>query len=495
MQPALQQQQYQSIRNYHTTSKREIVPLILATVVVGGGYYSYRALQRMDTEWEDYQWALQQYERQQLKNTTEESPQQKAVAIDLGTVFTKLATRTATLDKPGVEVAVSREGDRAFFNGIGYDHDNGGGGDTVVTCRGRSALERFYFSKEQQQQQPPVTLPSFAILLGCAGDHGQMVEAQKVVSDVLKPALTEVLDRLDMVPAATERPVRKIIAVPSTFVGTLSLYQTAFEGVLSSHHGTTSSQASFVPEPVAAVWGAQFLDILPYERKKDASTLVIDVGGWTTQVAMVRNDKVVHSTTLSWGGESVVEQVVELLLQQRPASSPTPISDARALALVQVQARHAVAELASPSKARVHVHVPYLFANPQQHHLDAHVAVQDHVRQHVVEDLVHEELSPHLPRPTDLTSLWTSVLTQLLEQSATLPTGLDHVLLVGGGAKMPLVQSSVVAALQLLMGAQATAIFPVVDPTLRSELTVLGAATLLPSFDYSVSDGLVRRNE
>ena len=167
MQPALQQQQYQSIRNYHTTSKREIVPLILATVVVGGGYYSYRALQRMDTEWEDYQWALQQYERQQLKNTTEESPQQKAVAIDLGTVYTKLATRTATLDKPGVEVAVSREGDRAFFNGIGYDHDNGGGsGDTVVTCRGRSALERFYFSKEQQQHQPPVTLPSFAILLG-----------------------------------------------------------------------------------------------------------------------------------------------------------------------------------------------------------------------------------------------------------------------------------------------------------------------------------------
>ena len=31
------------------------------------------------------------------------------------------------------------------------------------------------------------------------------------------------------------------------------------------------------------------------------------------------------------------------------------------------------------------------------------------------------------------------------------------------------------------------------DSSLSSELTVVGAATLPPSFDYSLSDGLVRR--
>ena len=84
-------------------------------------------------------------------------------------------------------------------------------------------------------------------------------------------------------------------------------------------------------------------------------------------------------------------------------------------------------------------------------------------------------------------------MTQVLEQSATLPTALDHVLLVGGGSKMPLVQSTVGQALQQLLGTVSTKLFPTVDPTLRSELTVLGAGTLLPSCDYSFDDGLVVR--
>ena len=121
-------------------------------------------------------------------------------------------------------------------------------------------------------------------------------------------------------------------------------------------------------------------------------------------------------------------------------------------------------------------------------------AVQDYVRDTLVEQMIAtDDLSPHMPPPVDLTSLWTSVLTQVLEQSATLPAAIDSVLLVGGGAKSRIAQETVGTALQMLMGSDATNKLKRPDPSVLSELTVLGAATLLPSFGYSVHDGLVRR--
>ena len=51
------------MRLFHATSRREIVPLVAAAVLIGVvGRYSYRALQRMDEEHEDYLDALEAYE-------------------------------------------------------------------------------------------------------------------------------------------------------------------------------------------------------------------------------------------------------------------------------------------------------------------------------------------------------------------------------------------------------------------------------------------------
>ena len=482
------------IRRYHGTERREILPLILATAVLGGGYYGYRAVQRMDAEWEDYRWALRQYEKQQLKNNNEESPaapQQKTVAIDLGTAFCKLAAT-----HPALEVAVSREGDRAFFNGVVYD-DAGGG--VAAVSRGRAALERFYFRAADREVD--VTLP-FTVLAAEAASASPAVPAKRVVSDALAPALSEVLDRLDMAPTAgtTEetdddhgkgdsgQAIRKVVTTPSAFLGNLEVYQNAFE----SFGGADA--CSFVPEPVAACWGAQFQNVLP-DDQKDASSLVIDIGGWTTQAAVVRNDVVVHAATVPWGGEAVVERLVDML----KSTTEEPLQDARSLALLQMQARHAVSELST--KTRVAVHVPYIFADLSNHHLDTSVAravldqaLNDYVRNELVEHVLPDDLSPHLPPPIDLASLWTSVLTQVLEQSATLPASIDNVLLVGGGAKSPLAQRTVGTALQMLMGGDASNKLKRPEPSALSELTVLGAATLLPSFEYSFHDGLVRRS-
>jgi molecular chaperone DnaK (HSP70) len=267
-----------------------------------------------------------------------------------------------------------------------------------------------------------------------------------------------------------------------------SVYEQAFAKVVDS---TNHNNCSFVPDPVAAVWGAQFQNVLPVDLPKDATVLVIDVGGWTTQVAVVRHSSVLGSCTLPWGGECVVETAVDLLTK----ATSEPLHDARSLALLQVQARHAVQELSR--QPRVHVHVPYLFADPKQHHLDtelARVVLEQAVQEDAVQGHHHggDCLSPHLPPPVDLASLWTSVVTQTLEQSAALPASVDHVLLVGGGSKVPLVQASVRAALQVL---DADSKLRQPDPAVLSELTVLGAASLLPSFEYNAHEGLVRRSD
>jgi len=494
----------QQRRHYHSTERREILPLVLATVVLGGGYYSYRAIQRMNTEWEDYQWALKRYEKEQLKNSNinNHDELQSVLAIDLGTAFGKLATRS-THPPSGVEVVVSREGDRSFFNGVVYDHSSNT--HAVVQSRGRTALERFYF--QAADRDVDVTLPFTVLTAEASGLSSSQVTAKQVVSDVLTPALTEVMDRMDMVPPVTtadddddskKELIRKVITVPSAFLhntNSMSVYETAFEALT----GGNSDSTSFVPEPVAACWGAQFQNILPdndHKPNEDGSYLVIDIGGWTTQVAVVRRDVLVHAATVPWGGEIMVEQLVDVL---KATVANEPMQDARSLALLQMQARNAASELAV--KTRVAVHVPYIFDTPGHHHLDTSVArsvfdqaVQDYVRDSLVEQMVAtDDLSPHMPPPVDLTSLWTSVLTQVLEQSATLPAAIDSVLLVGGGAKSRIAQETVGTALQMLMGSDATNKLKRPDPSVLSELTVLGAATLLPSFGYSVHDGLVRR--
>jgi molecular chaperone DnaK (HSP70) len=312
------------------------------------------------------------------------------------------------------------------------------------------------------------------------------------------------------------------VTVPSSFIhdnAILPVYESAFVDCCDRiPPNDYAVLVSFVPEPVATVWGAAHHNLIATSSlsKDDAAAVaygVVDVGGYTTQVAVVQNDRVRYAATVPWGGEHIVEQCVHVLKQQA-ASGEVPsfiqhqLNDSRSLVLLQYHARHAVMELST--QTRVAVHVPYIFANPSRHHLDTHVArsvlnqaVEDRVR-----DLVQERssgnditetgwtdhvLSPHLPTPTNLTSLWTSVFTHVLEQSQQLPTNIAAVLVVGGGAKSVLVQQTIQNAWTMLTGGAPTShnIFKM-DAPVQSELTVVGAATLPPSFDYSLSDGLIR---
>jgi hypothetical protein len=63
---------------------------------------------------------------------------------------------------------------------------------------------------------------------------------------------------------------------------------------------------------------------------------------------------------------------------------------------------------------------------------------------------------------------------------------------VGGGAKPPAVAQSLRSALFGIMGGDVTSKVVIPDVALQGELTVIGASTMLPSFEYSLEHGLQR---
>lgn len=453
-------------RSYHATPRREILPVLGAVTVFVIGRYSWRALKRMDAEWEDYQWELQQYEKSKARDA--ETPLSKTVAIDFGSVYSKLA-----VSYPKPELVVTREGDRYIFNGILYDEDAGTGNEAIL--RGRFAMEKFHFPSNASQCS--VLLPWVTL------DTDQ---AQTIVNNVLGPSLDEVLVRLgfgDDNTAPDSTPLRSVVTVPANYLYSDS-YRNAFADLAPV----------FVPDPVAAIWGAQHASLLPSEQdKKGRTTVVVDIGGLITQLSLVQKDVVIASVAFPWGGERWVQLIIDLLQKE----GQSDLSDGRSLTALQVHARNALAELSS--RTRVHVHVPYLFPDPTKHHLDTEVARQV-VEQAIMEDVrdvlvaaAHEKsaLSSSLPNPTNLASFWTSALTQLLELSAKTPMDVDHFLLVGGASRFPIVQSSFDVALYNILG-PTTGKFILPEKSLIQELTVTGASTMLPSYGYSVDDGLFR---
>jgi Hsp70 protein len=512
----------QQRRHYHATPRNEILPLLAVGAVVTISYYSYRSWQRMQAEYEDYQYEKHQYERWLALNSDDSSTDPKIIslAIDLGTSFTKIASTTKGGTKPtnnsgadennkkSVEVMITREGDRSFFNGIIYD------GENCIT--GRSALERYSFAGGSGEHAP-VRLPFLSLTSG---------DSQQLITDVLRDPVREVWERLQQTTSPSQeedeeqgsammkRQKRIIVTVPTFFLQHPKVFQTAFAKVsmIDNDDSNRSAATVFVPEPVAAVWGAQMMhdaSRLPELAKTD-SVLVVDVGGWTTQISVVQNHRVTGSTTLAWGGEVAVEHCAKLLQKLAPADQP--MTDARAQAMLQWHARMAVHEMSK--QTRVDVHIPYVFADPQRHHLDAQLArsvLEEVLDDHVSTCVDVASLSPSLPKPTDLKSWFTSAVTRVLEDVRVMPTNLKACLLVGGASRIPLVQRSLESTLHMLLGPVFLDTIAVVPPfhhrstaSSRStahhqhpaeEWTVLGAATLAPSFGYSIPDGLVMNDK
>jgi len=146
----------QPSRTFHATPKKEILPLIAIGAGVVG-MYSFRALKRMDHEWEEYQEELAEYNLEHgASGTGSPSSQGNSLeknifsggkmAIDLGTLNIRVAHRSSSSDNEKPNVIVNREGSRSTPNHILFDTDG-----TFVT--GTLASGKFY---ERSNSNTPV---------------------------------------------------------------------------------------------------------------------------------------------------------------------------------------------------------------------------------------------------------------------------------------------------------------------------------------------------
>jgi molecular chaperone DnaK (HSP70) len=477
-------------RLYHSTPRREIVPLVALGTVIFMGRYSWKALNRMDTEWEDYLWELKQYERARVNAAADATV---TIGVDLGTFYLKLSR----MNKNKPELIETSQGDRYRFNGI-LPQDN----DEVVM--GTPALDKFYYEPIDTtiQDDTTNTKSNSKVVLPYKELQGESHnDAIALVQKVFVPAVAEAMERIvsdagDSNKDDEKKNLRTVLALPPIF------YNKHGDKLFRNNYHDDSHHTITVPEPVAAIWGAQALNLIPTPKSKEentsSSTLVMDIGGLASTISLVREDKVVWAVTLDGiGGESLVQQLVERILVE--TEDETMGKDVMSLTLIESNARSSVLELVNKTQSKVHIPFLYMGRKPKNPHLDTTIsrtvleqAVQDNWNTAIVPKLMDDNvLSSSLPTPTNATSLLTSAVAKVLEESNEMPSNIERILLVGGGSKHRMFEEACKDSISALMG-PSDSLNKIVLPetSVRAELTALGASSLLPNFDYDYEKGL-----
>jgi molecular chaperone DnaK (HSP70) len=448
----------------------------------------------MDQEWEDYIWELQRYERQRLKHA-DSAGISITIGVDVGSIYLKLSRMNG--NQP--ELIETAQGDRYRFNGILVN----GGGDIVT---GKTALNKFYYpvqldSSSNESATVNCSSPSDKVILPYVElQRNSHPDAAMLVQSVFVPAVSEALERVSSdfsnrkQDGKGDMNLRAVLAIPPAFYNQYgkSLFRNFHD---ASHHTIT------VPEPVAAIWGAQEKGILPTPQSKEentSSTLVIDVGGLVTTISLVQDDKLIYYGNLyQIGGESFVQQLVNRILAE--TGDETMAKDPMSLALITSSARASVLELVNKTQSDVLIPFLYMGRKPENPHFVTTVSrtvleqtVQNFWNTEIVPKLLNDgALSSSLPSPTGATALFTSAITKVLEESNEVPTKIERILLVGGGSKHTLFEQACKESIFSMMGPAANSDMLVLpESSLRSELTALGAASLLPNFDYDYEKGL-----
>ena len=503
------------IRCYSTTPRREIIPIIAVGLAAVTIRYSYKALQRMDAEWEDYEEELREYKLSQGLDPDADLPSSSSpagagntasgnstatyfkngtIGIDLGTTNLRIAHASPTTSfKP--HVIVDREGGRATPNSIYYEHD------------GTAVVGRLAHSKLHERPVGDVLNPH-DMMRAEVEDDNLLPAVEEVVRNAARDALEQALGSgggsnsrekgaLFAIDSSLSGgyDVRPVFAYPAPSLGhadEADVYKNRYEAAVYTLSEPTGI-ASFVQEPVAAVLGAVRENLMTAPKEP---ILVLDVGGTVTSASLVAPDAsssqgydVTHSLRLDGlGGETLVDALVSHLCRffyEQPAEQ---VTDGMALQRLYDASRAAVLEI-SGGKDRVQVNIPYLSVDEkmQPRHLD--VGVSKVVLEHEIKDILKSRqqqyqeqgvLSKSMSQASDLTSLLSSIIMRLLEESGSNPFALEKILIAGGGARSPIVQMSIKGALEGLGGPQLAASDKLIVPPgeLVEEIVVLGTAAV-----------------
>eukprot|EP00536_Pseudo-nitzschia_multiseries_P009058 jgi/Psemu1/241768/estExt_Genewise1.C_2450020 len=471
---------------YHSTAKQEILPLVAAGAVIFIGRYSWKALNRMDEEWDDYLWELKRYERARVQA---EADATVTIGVDLGTFYLKLSH----MDKNKPQLIETAQGDRYRFNGILVQDDN--------VIMGKPALEKFYYKASDGGVEQTVSGANEVVLPYKELQNESHDDATAFVQRVFVPAVAEAMEKVKSDSGSRgsndeQTILRTVLTLPPVF------YSKHGDGLFRKNFHDDSHHTVTVPEPVAAIWGAQALNLIPTpetrEENSTNSAMVMDVGGLASTISLVRDDKVVASVSLDGiGGESLVQQVVDRILTE--IGDDTMNNDPMSLTLIETSARSSVMELVNKTQSKIHIPFLFMGRKPNDPHLDTTIsrtvleqAVQDSWSTIVIPKLMKENvLSSSMPIPKDVTSLFTSAVTKVLEESNEIPSNIERIILVGGGSRHKMFEEACTESITALMGpasSQSKIVIP--ETSLRAELTALGASSLLPNFDYDYEKGL-----
>lgn len=486
----------------------------------------------MDQDWEQYYKKLKEY-----KSTTGIDPEKQdgreenvasvsnthnidisslftggTIAIDMGTRL-KLSYRPTRAKHqngkpPSPVVSIDREGHRSTPSLAWIPPSNVGEENMLV---GRLAEARSYDTKGGTIISPREEL---------ACNNTSEAAVQEIIRDVATNALDQVLGNNGGFSTQNETPLFVLDASMSKGASSYNV-RPIFTYPPHDQHSTDSNKyleqyqhamnrltsprgiASFVPEPIAAVAGAEYYNLLPPKNTSSGTAvLVIDVGGKSTCLSMVGsgddNTGVLHSIILpSFGGDTFIDLLVSHLVEDFYGNSDSGISsgalsskpqlnDPMALQLLYEVSTNAIHELSK--KSRCQIKIPYLTINlktREPRHLD--VGMARTVVEAKVETWVQEKLVPYLQncdtramaisqslKPTNLSSLFSSAIMSSLEQTSHTPLMLRAILAIGGGARIPLIKNAIEEGVGHLGGERNRLIMPAGE--MAVELTVLGAS-------------------
>ena len=510
-------------RTFHATAKREIIPLIGLAVVAIVGRYSYRALRRMEEEWEDYEEALKEYNAQNPGNivrtgTGGASTAAKLIALPILGISTGSAnTRISYLPTNATEpyIVENREGARRTPSFVLFENNS----NVVPAAIGKMAKSKRY-ERSTQPSLSQVISPTTSLLQGKNVAQAQRAY-QVLVRDLGLNALEKVLGASTSSSSGAPLfgsanglyPVQPVITYPPTFKdSTVDQFVDAMDALTDSSTGI-----QYVSEPVAATVAANHFKLFAKASSTGAPTdgpiLVMDIGGEGLSTCLVspKNESILyHSQYPGMGVDTLVTAIVNVLVRDfyKISSSSTTNKDLKdivqgdgtALQRLYDAAEDTLWELSSSKPGhRSQISIPYLsmdFQTRQPRHLNVGISsnlVEDELTHMLVNQLVKDKgngedvssiqrraaLSSFIAQPSSISDIVSSVVTKVLEETNETPFKLRGVLLCGDGGRSPIYQSSVKKGLARVAGEQYTSdrlVIPSVEQV--EELVVLGAALM-----------------
>jgi len=460
-------QQYQS---YHTTVKKEILPILAIGTIAIVGTYSIKALKRMDQEWEEYEENLKEYKLEHgisdddddfnvdhfdSSNKTKGRKQSLAsvfkhgqMAFDLGTENLRIAhyqhqnkssASSSNISNNKPRIIVNREGSRSTPNAIFFEEDQS-------FVLGNMAAAKIY---EKSKSENTVLNPRLLLSKNDDDDDTPtsknvhaMAAVQKVISTFGKDALEQALGNRKNASSSSNilfavdeynggYNTRPIFTYPPQRTGDvddddentnekyLQFYQKAVNEIISP-----PSIAKFIPEPICVVKGARYYNLIPSSSQSD-NIMVVDIGGKSTSISIIneKGNKVVYYTSIEgFGGETLVVSLMNYLSNSFYGVDAQEVLDTMGIQRLYDASKLAVMEMSGSKLGRVQINIPYLSVDDkmQPKHLD--LGISRNVLEAEFRDIVKLKIIPEL---LDATHTHTRKQEGILSQSMKQPVDVE----------------------------------------------------------------------